>query len=217
MEELTLKEIPITGNNGLIEAFSTVEDPRSRFGRSIKLTGILSLAFCAIALGNNSYEAISDWGKSLSKNELEKFGLKKPISTSILQKTFRLLDIEAIEKVLMNWLINTSEGLLNKIIAFDGKTNRGSRSRFNKGLHLVTAILHDKKEIIFQKRVSAKSNEIPAVREMLNDIKPINCIITADAAHTNTKTAEVIVKKHSCDYLLVVKDNQEELKKNFLV
>ena len=214
MEELTWQEIPLRGNNGLIDAFSKIKDPRSRFGKSINLSGLLALSFCAIALGNNSYDAISDWGKSLKEKELEQFELKKAPSASIFQKTFRLLNSEEIEKILFDWLINTSDSLLNKIIAFDGKTNRGSKSTLNKGVHLLTAVLHDKKEIIFQKRVSSKSNEIPAMREMLNEMGPKSCVITADAAHTNGKTAADIVKKHACDYLFVVKDNQKDLKKN---
>ena len=188
MENLNWKEIPLEGQSGLIDALRTIKDPRSRFGKSQDLAGLLALSFCAVVNGSNSYEAISDWGKALTTEELHKFSLKRPPSASLYQKTFRILDTEHIEQVVMKWLLE-KEGLCNKIIAFDGKTNRGSKSVICKGVHLVTAVLHGTKEIIYQRQVEEKSNEIPALREMLGEMNPSKCVITADALHTNVETA----------------------------
>jgi len=214
MEKLNWTEIPLEGDNSLIDAFRKVKDPRSRFGKSLDLAGILAVSFCAIATGSNSYEAISDWGKSLTTEQLAKFGLKRPPSASFLQKTFRILDNENIETVLIDWLIESDETLVGKIIAFDGKTNRGSRTATNKGIHLVTAILHDKKEIIYQKRVSSKSNEIPALRDMVKEMNLNGATITADAAHTNAETVRTIVEDCKSNFAFIVKDNQPTIKKN---
>jgi predicted transposase YbfD/YdcC len=59
--------------------------------------------------------------------------------------------------------------------------------------------------------VDSKSNEIPAVRELLRLLDVEGCIIVVDALHCQKEIAALIVKKQA-DYLLSVKDNHSGLK-----
>jgi len=61
--------------------------------------------------------------------------------------------------------------------------------------------------------VDGKSNEIPAVRELISLLEIEGCVIVADAMHCQKETAEMIVGKKA-DYLLNAKDNQPTLKKD---
>jgi predicted transposase YbfD/YdcC len=59
--------------------------------------------------------------------------------------------------------------------------------------------------------VGGKSNEIPAVRELLGQLKIEGCMVVADALNCQKETAKTIVAGKA-DYLLGVKDNQKTLK-----
>jgi len=53
------------------------------------------------------------------------------------------------------------------VIAIDGKTVRGAKDKAGKAPHLVAALAHGIGAVLGQVAVDAKSNEIPAVRELL--------------------------------------------------
>jgi hypothetical protein len=62
------------------------------------------------------------------------------------------------------WQIAQASGRL--VIAVDGKTVRGAKNKEGKAPRLVAALAHDI-GILGQVAMDAKSNEIPAVRELL--------------------------------------------------
>lgn len=64
-----------------------------------------------------------------------------------------------------------------------------------------------------QKSVEGKSNEIPAVQELLKGLDISGCIIVADALNCQKKTAESVVSG-GADYVLGVKDNHPCLKQD---
>ena len=50
--------------------------------------------------------------------------------------------------------------------------------------------------------MTEKSNEIPAVRDLLNAFAGLaHCVITLDAMHTQADTAQVILGRHA-DYVM---------------
>jgi len=74
-------------------------------------------------------------------------------------------------------------------VAADGKTIRGSANRaFNeKARHIVSLFLPQGKLTLAQTQVEEKSNEIPALIELLDALNLEGCIITMDAMHTQKK------------------------------
>jgi predicted transposase YbfD/YdcC len=58
--------------------------------------------------------------------------------------------------------------------------------------------------------VDGKSNEIPAVQELLDVLNLKGAVVTADAMHCQKKTAKKIIEKEA-DYILQVKGNQKGL------
>lgn len=73
---------------------------------------------------------------------------------------------------------------------------RGSNNRLKneKARHIVSLFLTQEKLALAQTQVDEKSNEIPALLELLESLKLENCVITVDAMHTQKKT----LKKNSC-------------------
>lgn len=70
------------------------------------------------------------------------------------------------------------------LIAIDGTSVRGARTREQSGPHLVAALLHGAGAVIGQLQVPGKSNEIPAVRELLGTLELAGTVVTMDALHT---------------------------------
>ena len=63
-----------------------------------------------------------------------------------------------------------------------------------------------------QRRVSDKSNEIPALPDLLEPLDLDGALITADAMHTQRSTAQWIISR-GAHYVLTVKNNQPGLKR----
>ena len=99
------------------------------------------------------------------------------------------------------------------VIAVDGKTVRGAKDKTGKAPHLVAALAHGIGAVLGQAAVDAKSNEIPAVRELLKAFASLaGAVITIDALHTQRDTAQVITGRQA-DYVMTVKGNMPTLYK----
>ena len=97
------------------------------------------------------------------------------------------------------------------VIAIDGKAVRGARDKDGKAPHLVAALAHGIGAVLGQVAVTAKSNEIPAVRDLLNAFTDLaGAVITIDALHTQSDTAQVITGR-GADYVMTVKGNMPTL------
>ena len=72
------------------------------------------------------------------------------------------------------------------MIAIDGKTVRGAKDKEGKAPHLVAALAHGIGAVLGQVAVEEKSNEIPAVRELLKAFTDL-----AGAVLTSTRYADV--------------------------
>jgi predicted transposase YbfD/YdcC len=97
------------------------------------------------------------------------------------------------------------------VIAVDGKAVRGAKGKHGKAPHLVAALAHGVGAVLGQVAVEAKSNEIPAVRELLKAFADLaGAVITIDALHTQGDTAQVIIDRKA-DYVMTVKGNMPTL------
>ncbi len=81
---------------------------------------------------------------------------------------------------------------------------------YTSPLHIVSAKLSELGITFGSKSVDGKSNEIPAVQELLKDLDIARCLVVADALSCQKETAKVIIKGEA-DYLLSVKANQPAL------
>ena len=77
-------------------------------------------------------------------------------------------------------------------------------------LHIISAQICEIGVTLATEAVEGKSNEIPAVQELLKKMDIEGCLIVADALNCQQKTAEAIIAGKA-DYLLDVKANQRNL------
>lgn len=127
----------------------------------------------------------------------------------------KLIIPESLNRCFIKWaetmLPEKRDGLT---ISVDGKTIRstGKMERYENPLHIVSAQVSELGITFAQKSVDGKSNEIPAVQELLEQLEISGCIVVADALNCQKKTAAAVIGR-GADYLLCAKDNQETLKK----
>jgi hypothetical protein len=80
-------------------------------------------------------------------------------------------------------------------LAIDGKTLRGTAKQGAPGAHLLSAVTHRLGITLGQWPVSEKSNEITAVRNLLQALILEGRVITVDALLTQRTVAQTIRKK----------------------
>lgn len=200
----------------LLEHLGRVPDPRDPRGVRYPLPGILTVAVCAVLAGARSFAAIGEWAFDLEADLLERLGLDKAPVESTMRKLFARLDAAALDRQLavLAWTRTPHLGG-RRVIAIDGKTVRGARTSTSTAPHLLAALDHHAGVVLGQSKVDAKSNEIPAVRDLLTGFDPDDlrgCLITVDAMHTQDETAKTIVAA-GADYVFTVKANQPTLLK----
>ena len=97
-------------------------------------------------------------------------------------------------------------------VAIDGKEIRstGKMKKYDSPLHIVSAQIGELGLTLAQRTVESKSNEIPAVQELIKELEIAGCMVVADALNCQIQTAQAIIDSKA-DYLLSAKGNQKEL------
>lgn len=153
------------------------------------------MSLLALLSGANGYEDMELWIKA-KKRELQKFlghSFIAPADNTI-RNVFLNIDTNALDKLFEDWshlVANQSITKLN-IVASDGKTMRGSNDKIKneKARHIVSLFLSQEKLTLAQTQVDDKTNEIPALLELLDSLKLKNCVITVDALHTQKNATQ---------------------------
>lgn len=200
----------------LLTVLGKVPDPRDPRGVRYPLAGVLAVAVGAVLAGARSFAAIGEWGLDAGVDQLGRLGLEQAPVESTMRKLFARLDAAALDRQLavFAWC-RTRHIAGRRVIAIDGKTVRGARTTTGAAPHLIAALDHATGVVMGQNAVEAKSNEIPAVRDLLTGLDPDDlhgCLITADAMHTQDDTAKVILEA-GADYVFTVKANRPTLLK----
>ena len=85
------------------------------------------------------------------------------------------------------------------------------QGRFVQHYHVVSAYAAQNRLCLGQITVDQKQNEIVAIPEILDLLSVQGCVVTVDAMGCQKEIAGKIIEKKA-DYVLMVKDNQKELK-----
>jgi len=194
----------------LIKATAQIPDMRRKSGnfRHI-LMDILFIAFCAIICGAQTYDDLEEFGECKYTWLSVYLDLSHGIpSADTFQRIFELIDPKIVAKKLRR-ILNSDE-IIGKVIAFDGKTMRGSKKGEKRAFHMLSAFLTDDQIVIGEEIVDEKSNEITAIPQLLDEINVKGATVTIDAMGCQTDIAEKIVEK-GAQYVLAVKRNQGSL------
>jgi predicted transposase YbfD/YdcC len=205
--------IPVARGQYLLELLAQVPDLRKRRGRRHSLAGLLAVGVAAVIAGSRSFAAIGQWAADAGPDVLAALGAARgPAEESTFRRAFALVSADRLDQVLGAWLHTRAVQAGGRlVIAIDGKTVRGAKDKAGKAPHLVAALAHGIGTVLGQVAVDAKSNEIPAVRDLLTAFTSLaGAVITIDALHTQHDTAQVILAGHA-DYVMTVKGNMPTL------
>ena len=183
----------------LVQVLRNVADPRDRRGVRHDLPTVLSLAITGVLAGCRSLTAIWEHTTDLTGADLRSLGVEAGQalpSESTIRRVLQDLEPADLDALLRSWLC-TRTGTINgrTVIAVDGKTMRGARTGEDPAPHLLAALDHATGAVLTQERVAGKSNEIPALRELLEPLDLDEAVVTADAMHTQVDTAQWITRR----------------------
>ena len=194
--------------------FGDLPDPRIERTKRHQLLDIITIAVCAVLAGADSFVEIEEFGRARLDWFASFLELPNGIpSHDTFGRVFARLDPRAFEGCFLGWmqaiLPRTNAPLAGQVVAVDGKLARRSHDRGagRPPIDLVSAWATDTQLVLGQLAVAAESNEIPAVPALLQLLDLAGAVVTLDAMHTQTATAQTI-RERGADYVLAVKDNQ---------
>jgi len=193
-------------------AFASIPDHRAD-NRSYRIDGLLSIALLASCCGLTEYDQFEDFAAERAGSLgafLPEDG-RTPCAMTF-ERVLSALKPKELQRAFREIVASIREEAAS-VIACDGKSSNGSadRKRGKSALHMVSAWAGDLRLVLGQVAVDSKSNEIPALRELLALLDLNGRIVVADALHCQRETCAAIVGAGG-DYLLPVKGNQQELR-----
>jgi hypothetical protein len=194
-------------------AFATVPDPRKRRGQRYDLPFLLLCLVGALLCDCNSLEAVGRWTRDHRTVLARVWGPRRHLSStgSLYRRLLPRLSVAHVERALAGWVQQTRPRRDREPLAGDGKGVRGARTETQAAPHLLSISTHDTHETLVQVRVDDKTNEIPVLQELLPHLPLRGRVVTADALHTQSALAQLLLDHHAA-YLLTLKDNQPRLR-----
>lgn len=193
-------------------AFAGLEDPRTGNRRQHELLEVLFIALGASLCGAESCVDMADFAEAKEDVLREFLTLPGgPPSHDTFSRIFRLLDPAQFHAAFQRFLADFAAAQA-KVVALDGKSVRRSfdRAATASPLHLVSAWAAEERLVLGQMKVAADSNEITAVPALLALLSLEGAVVTVDAMHCQSETAQAILDADA-DYLMTVKTNQPTL------
>lgn len=201
--------------NSLLDRFNELNDRRRGHGLRHHQPYVLSCAAIAILMGAGGYASIEDTCHKFTQAQLRSLGALKgkdggyrPPSDSTFYRVLRSVDVQNFDKIIGEWLLEQEISTMESL-AIDGKVLRGSGRTDGKPLILLSAVTHRLRFTLNQVTIKEKSNEIPALPELLRSIGPMEgSLITADAMHCQQESARIVLEEFKGDYIFGLKGNQ---------
>lgn len=207
---------PIEQNNYFRKHFSGLKDPRrtTKGHFCYPLEEILFLIISAVLSGVEDWTSIEFFGKTKLEWLQRFFPFNHGIpSHDVLGKLFSRLDPVKFGECFTDWVNTISSLTEGEVVAIDGKSICGSADSGSpkSALHIVSAYATGNKLCLGQVPVDKKHNEIVAIPKVLEILAIKGCVVTIDAMGCQKEIARQIIEQGG-DYVLMVKDNQRELK-----
>ena len=205
-------------SNRITDYFTSVETTEEHNGYFCSVGEALTIVILGSFCGLRNTSQVHQWASNARvRNVLsEHFGIKRIPCYYWLLCLLKLIVPKSLNHCFVNWVQSLiPEGVKGLTVSFDGKTIRstGKMKKYNRAMHIVSAHIAEMGITFGQKTVYDKSNEIPAVRELLELFELNGCIVVADALNCQKETAKIIID-NKADYLLNVKDNHKLLKQD---
>lgn len=174
----------------LLNYLKELTDSRRFQGQQYQIHYILLFTIFAVLCGANSYRDIERFMIShfYKLDDIYNMGWTRPPAYTTIRNILQGLSKDLLEYVFRRYTndlkdIQTSTSIKN--IAIDGKTLRGSFDNFSdkKAIHILSVFDTNSDLILGHYETKEKSNEIPALINLMEEIGLTGHIITLDALH----------------------------------
>ena len=207
-----------SSSGALFECLGEVSECRKARGKRYPLRTVLTVAVASRLAGYRGVTAFARFAALLSQEQLETveafFSPSKRRYTAPSITTFHniLADLppETLDDAIGRW--TAQQAGAGTPLAMDGKDLRGASKQTEDGRRMmVAAVEHGTGGVLRQVEVDAKSNEVPAVRELSGSVDVTGRVITMDAMHAQHETARCLFGRRADYVITAVKDNQEAI------
>lgn len=215
----------------LLELLRTVTDGRCDQGRDHPVAAVLALAAAATVAGMTGYRAIAGWICDVPAEVLADLYMRAgaapapaPGKTTIW-RVLSAADADTLDETIGSWLtttlslgIDTSAGAGGDQqplthLRLDGKTIRGAKDGHGNQRHLLAVMIGPPQRAVVAAQAEvdgAKPRETITARDLLTRLDLNGTVVTADALHTVTATADTI-RARGGHFVLPVKENRKAL------
>jgi len=164
----------IAKQNRLLQLLSQIPDHRKGQGKLHKLENILFLSVIAQLMGAVNYKEIWVWiTKHIQNDKIKKLlgveFIKTPSRSAVAEilAEVNYVELENVFRIWINELVDTSN---KSHLAVDGKVMNGSSVNAKQSTEVLNAVLADSGIILAHKKIKDKSNEVPALRELIDEL-----------------------------------------------
>jgi hypothetical protein len=159
-------------------------------GRQYSLPVIMFLSIIAILMGAKNPIEIYKWMKANAKRKeikklLEVEFIRIP-GKSRLYDFFEIVDKDELETAFRKWVESIVDMPKDATLAVDGKKLRGSDGKNRDAVNILSAVIAEYGLIVAHKEINNKSNEIPALQELIGELDESFCY-EFDALNTQKK------------------------------
>jgi hypothetical protein len=198
----------------LLDAFSQLDDPRSRRGVRHPFDGIVVLMLLGMLARIREMEVLVRWATLHWAQLKEPLGFDRdaPPCATTISRTLAKCRVVDFQQTLTAWLREClADADTEGVVAVDGKTAKQGLDENGRPLHMLNAFVHDVQAVVGQWSTGAeKTNEPTLLRRHLQELLhayPMLKLLTGDAIFAQRPLAELITSQ-GCDYLLQVEANQ---------
>ncbi len=205
--------------NAIVRCVTSVPDPRRGNHRKHALGDMLFAALVSVMCGYDSYVAFARF-TDLNLGWLREMGCafaNGVPSHDAFRYAFSVIDHRIFSACLRNVAAIAAANAGGGVVAIDGKALKRGKRRGGKTPYIVNAWAGACGIVLGEVKVDEKSNEIPAIPEVLKMIGLEGCVVTTDAAGCQKKILRQIVEDCKADAVLALKDNQRTLHDEMLL
>ncbi len=196
---------------GLLERLKQLRDRRGQRGKRYELASLLLLIVFAKLSGEDTPSGIADWVTNRAKELIQALHLdwsRMPHHNTLRRIIALVVEPEELDRVVTEHLTSLPEVGTSQLIAFDGKTVRGTISEANpQGDHLLAAYLPQEGIVLGQVAVEDKENEIVEAPKLLGQLDLRGKVVMGDALHAQRELSKQI-KQAGGDFIWLIKGNQ---------
>jgi hypothetical protein len=190
-------------------------DSRKGQGKRHRLATLYSIIACAKLSGTpGGCRAIYLYARRLTKPQRRALhcwinprtgDYEVPSETSFF-RALKIVPVEQVQAAVDSWLDQKLGPMApGGQVAIDGKTLHHS------GVHLVSAIQVPSQRCLGVEAVADKTNEITAVRQLMERTDLEGRLVEMDALNTQDETVQKLLYEKGADYIVSLKDNQPTL------